>query len=100
MTHLDEPAMDEDLTPRFRWRWHEHGVYLGVCTVIGTFVLMLHMLPEPPRRPIAPLVWDLIHVRYLSSVDEPPMREDPFHDPRVIQPRRKAVQRPPRSPAL
>jgi hypothetical protein len=26
---------DEDLTRHFRWRWNEHGIYLGVCSTLA-----------------------------------------------------------------
>lgn len=84
MTNYDEPAIDEDLTPRFRWRWNEHGIYLGVCGLIGAFVLTLHLLPAPVRQTFTPL--EVIKVHYLTAADEPPEEIDPFHDPRVIRP--------------
>jgi hypothetical protein len=98
MTNFDEPAIDEDLTPRFRWRWNEHGIYLGVCSLLGAFVFTLHLLPAPARRPFTPL--EVIQVRYLTAADEPPEEIDPFHDPRVIQPHRAHPRLAQRRPSL
>ncbi len=86
--------LDQDLTPRFRWRWAEHGIYLGVCGVIGILVLGLHMVPRPAKRPIFPVIVETIRVRYIAAADEPPEVEDPFHDPRVIRPFVKAKAKP------
>lgn len=88
------PDLDEDLTPRFHWRWSEHGIYLGVCSVIGLLVFGLHMVPRPVKRPIFPLIVETIRVRYIAAADIPPEREDPFHDPRVIRPFVKPTAKP------
>jgi Ca-activated chloride channel family protein len=55
---------DEDLTPHFRWRWGEHGIYLGVCSTLGMFVLALHMLPRSEKNRLSP---DMIRARCLLS---------------------------------
>lgn len=88
-------VLDYDLAPRFHWRWQEHGIYLGVCTIIGLFVIVISAMPRQTKRPIVPVVVETIHVRYIAASDEPPEKEDPFHDPRV--PRRffKATARTP-----
>ena len=86
--------LDEDLTPRFHWRWSEHGIYLGVCSIIGLVVFGLHMVPRPAKRPIFPLILETIPVRYIAAADEPPEKEDPFHDPRVIRPFVKPTAQP------
>jgi hypothetical protein len=86
-----EPVLDEDLTPRFHWRWNEHGLYLAVCSVIGLFTLALYLWRPVPSPRSGVCVMELIHVRYLLAADEPPEREQPFRDTRVIQrPRRPA----------
>jgi hypothetical protein len=91
MNQDPKTELDEDLTPRFRWRWGEHGIYLGVCSTIGLLVLGLYMMPRPPKRPIFPMIVETIRVRYIAAADEPPEKEDPFHDPRVIRPFVKAI---------
>jgi len=81
----------EDLTPHFRWRWREHGIYLGVCSFIGLFVLVLHLLPAPPKRAFDPANFDFIHIHYIAAADQPPedpLERDPFRDPRLIRPPR------------
>jgi hypothetical protein len=89
MSHSHDPLPDEDLTPRFQWRWGEHGIYLGVCGIIGLLVLALHVVPTPPMRRCGPELVEVIQVRYLTAADEPPEKEDPFHDPRLIRPPRQ-----------
>lgn len=79
------PNLDEDLTPRFRWRWGEHGIYLAVCSVIGLCVLALHLVPTPPKRKFNPHLVELIQVRYLTAADEPPEIDDPLRDPRLFR---------------
>ena len=91
MSQAYEPVLDEDLTLRFHWRWGEHGIYLAVCSVIGLFVLALHLLPTPPKRQFDPHMVELIQVRYLTSADEPPEKDDPMRDPRLIRLPRKQV---------
>lgn len=86
MAQSYEPVPDEDLTPHFQWRWGEHGIYLGVCIVIGLLVLALQMVPTPRRYDPASI--DFIHVRYVAVADEPPEVVDPFHDTRLIRPPR------------
>jgi len=93
MPKFHTPVPDENLTPHFHWRWNEHGIYLGVCSIIGAFVLILHLLPAPPKRHFNPALVEVIHVHYIASADEPPEREDPFHDPRVIPLRRQIARR-------
>ncbi len=78
--------LDEDLTPRFRWRWHEHGIYLGVSGIIALFVLGLHLMPRAPQRPAGPHIVEVIQVRYLASADEPPEPYDPLRDTRLLRP--------------
>jgi hypothetical protein len=92
MSQTHGPTLDEDLTPRFHWRWGEHGIYLAVCSVIGLFVLVLYVLPTPPKRELDPRLVELIRVRYLTAADEPPEKEDPLRDPRLIRLPRKQVQ--------
>ena len=85
--------LDEDLTPHFHWRWGEHGIYLAVCSAIGLMVLTLtHIFPAPPKRTFNPHTVELIQVRYLTAADEPPEKEEPFRDTRLIRPPRKQVQ--------
>lgn len=78
-----EPVLDEDLTAHFKWRWNEHGIYLGVCIVIGLLVLALQMVPAPRRYNPAQI--DFIHVNYVAAADEPAEVLDPFHDTRLIR---------------
>ena len=85
MSESHGPILDDDLTPRFRWRWGEHGIYLAVCSAMGLFVLALHALPTPPKRQFNPQTVELIQVRYLTSADEPPEQDDPLRDPRLIR---------------
>ena len=85
MAHAYEPIPDEDLTPHFHWRWGEHGIYLAVCSVIGLLVLGLHALPRPPKPRLNPAIVEVIQVRYLTAADEPPTKDEPFHDPRLIR---------------
>jgi hypothetical protein len=95
MPEAHESQPDEDLTPHFHWRWGEHGIYLGVCSFIGLFVLTLHMLPTPAKRRFNPADFDFIQVRYIAAADQPPedsFKEDPFRDPRLIHPARKQAQ--------
>jgi hypothetical protein len=90
MAEAQDLLPDEDLTPHFRWRWGEHGIYLGVCSLIGLFVLTLHLLPA--KRRWNPGNFDFIHVRYLAAADELPgdsFEADPFRDPRLIRPPRR-----------
>jgi hypothetical protein len=89
MNETNEPLLDEDLTPRFHWRWGEHGIYLCVCSVIGLLVLALYTWRMPPKRPLNPHAVELIHVRYLTAADEPPEKYDPFRDTRLIRPPKK-----------
>jgi len=84
MAEPNAPMANEDLTPRFHWRWGEHGIYLAVCSVIGLFVLGLHVLPAHPKRHFDPSLVELIQVRYLTAADEPPEPERPFRDPRLL----------------
>ena len=86
MTDSNHHFVDEDLTLHFRWRWGEHGIYLAVSSIIGLFVLVLHVVPTAPKRQIDLTRVDLIHVHYLTAADEPPEKEDPFRDPRLIRP--------------
>ncbi len=88
MIEPNQPVFDEDLSPRFRWRWSEHGIYLVVCTVIALLVFGLFMLPRTPKKSAGPMIIEVIHVRY--AFDEPAEKDDPFHDPRIIRPYRKA----------
>lgn len=94
MSKAHGSIFDEDLTLHFRWRWGEHGIYLAVCTVIGLFVLALHILPTPAKRGFDPRLVELIQVRYLTAADEPPEKDDPLRDPRLIRLPRKQVQGP------
>ncbi len=84
MTQANQPKLDEDLTPRFRWRWSEHGIYLGVCGFLGLFVAALHVLPLSSKRPLNPADFDFIQVRYMSAADQPPAKAEPFRDPRLF----------------
>jgi hypothetical protein len=83
---------DEDLTPHFHWRWREHGIYLGVCSIIGLLVLALHLVPRPAKRGLDPRLVQMIQVRYVAAADEPPEPYDPFHDPRLIRLPKRAAQ--------
>ena len=88
-----DPILDEDLTPRFHWRWGEHGIYLAVCSAIALMVLALtQAFPAPPKRKFTPHAVELIQVRYLTAADEPPEQEEPFRDTRLIRPPRKQAQ--------
>ena len=93
MSQTNNPFLDEDLTPRFHWRWGEHGIYLAVCSAIGLMVLALtQAFPAPPKKKFNPHMVELIQVRYLTAADEPPEKEEPFRDTRLIRPPRKHVQ--------
>jgi hypothetical protein len=83
MTKANRPTSDQDLTPRFRWRWREHGIYLGVCSFIGLFVVALHVLPPSSRR-FSPADFDFIQVRYMSAADQAPAQSETFRDPRLL----------------
>jgi hypothetical protein len=85
MSQANGPIPDEDLTPHFRWRWGEHGIYLAVSSFIGLFVLALHVLPLSSRRMINPGDFDFVQARYMSATDEPPAKEEPFRDPRLLR---------------
>jgi len=100
MTHDQLSKLDEDLTLRFHWRWHEHGIYLAVCSIIGLLVLGLHMLPTSSSRRFRPELYDMIHVRYLTTVDDIAEKDDPFHDPRLIRIPIKVASMRGTSPAL
>jgi hypothetical protein len=78
-------VLDEDLTPRFRWRWGEHGIYLGVSSAIGLLVLALHLVPMPAKRRFDPTLVELIQVRYVALADEMPEPDAPLHDPRLVR---------------
>jgi hypothetical protein len=93
MSNSHEPALDDDLTPRFHWRWNEHGIYLGVCTIIALLVLGLYLLPRAPKRPIGPTVVEIIQVRYVAAADEPAEKYDPLRDTRLIRPAKKVAER-------
>lgn len=86
MTQAKQPNLDEDLTPRFRWRWREHGIYLAVCSIIGLFVLALHVLPLSNRRAFRPEDFAFVAVRYMSAADDAPPKDEPFQDPRLVRP--------------
>jgi hypothetical protein len=88
MSQPNELTRDEDLTPHFHWRWGEHGIYLAVCSIIGLFVLGLHLLPRPPKRPVCLGVFEFIQVHDLTAADVPPEPDGPFRDTRLIRPRR------------
>lgn len=80
-----EPACDEDLTPHFRWRWAEHGIYLAVSSIIGLAVLGLWTMPRPPQQRFNPATVETIRARYIATADEPPEPFDPFQDTRVLR---------------
>ena len=86
MNQAKQPSLDEDLKPRFRWRWGEHGIYLGVCSVIGLLVLALHVLPLSNRRAFRPEDFAFVAVRYMSAATATPPQDEPFHDPRLVRP--------------
>jgi len=95
MSQANDPNPDEDLTPRFRWRWAEHGIYLAVCSIIGLCVLVLYMWRLPAHRRFRPDLVQLIHVRYLTAADEPADRNEPFRDTRLIRaPGKQVLERP------
>ena len=100
MSQANEPILDEDLTLRFRWRWGEHGIYLAVCSIIGLFVLALYLWRLPAHRRFRPELVDLIHVRYLTSADEPADKDEPFRDTRLIRLPRKQVPERPMRPSM
>jgi hypothetical protein len=85
MTNDKLGKIDEDLTLRFHWRWNEHGIYLGVCSVISLMVLGLYMLPTASSRRFRPELYDMIHVHYVTASDDAPEKDDPFHDPRLLR---------------
>jgi hypothetical protein len=85
MAHL--PLSDEDLTLRFRWHWSEHGIYVGVCGLIGLLVSALYVYPTSSQKRFDPTFFSFIQTRYVAPADEPPEKEDPFRDPRVIHAR-------------
>lgn len=93
MSQDNGPILDEDLTLRFHWRWGEHGIYLAVCSVIGLFMLALHLVPAPAKRTFNPHLVELIQVRYLTAAEEPPEQDDPLRDPRLIRPRKHLQER-------
>jgi Ca-activated chloride channel homolog len=68
---------DEDCTLHFRWRWGEHGIYLGVCSTVGVCVLLLHILPlhEKQRRCAADLL-DFIRADYRHATAVKPSAEE------------------------
>lgn len=80
---MSQPNCDEDLTPRFRWRWAEHGIYLAVSSIIGLAVLGLWHMPRTAPRSFTPATCETIQARYIAAADEPPEPYDPFHDTRV-----------------
>lgn len=80
-----EPACDEDLTLRFRWRWAEHGIYLAVSSLIGLAVLGLWTMPRPAKPLFNPATCETIRARYIAAVDEPAEPFDPFRDTRVLR---------------
>lgn len=79
-----QPAYDEDLTLRFRWRWAEHGIYLAVSSIIGLAVLGLWTMPRSAPQRFNPATCATIQARYIALADEPPEPFDPFHDTRVL----------------
>jgi hypothetical protein len=81
------PLSDEDLTLRFRWRWSEHGIYLGVCGLLVLLVSALYLYPTAPEKRFNPGLFSFIQTHYVAPADEPPEKEDPFRDPRVMHPR-------------
>jgi hypothetical protein len=93
MRENNEPFLNVDLTPRFHWRWNEHGIYLGVCAIISLLVLGLYLLPRPPKRRMGPTVVELIQVRYVATTDEPVEKDDSFRDTRLIRPYKKSSDR-------
>jgi len=60
MSENNERFLDIDLTPRFHWRWNEHGIYLAVCAILSLLVLGLYLLPRPPKRRVGSNVVELI----------------------------------------
>jgi hypothetical protein len=80
-----EPAYDEDLTLRFRWRWAEHGIYLAVSSIIGLAVLGLWFMPRSSPQRFNPATCETIQARYIAAAEEPPEPFDPFHDTRVLR---------------
>ncbi len=83
---MSYPSNPDDLTPHFHWRWGEHGIYLGFSSLIGLFVLALHLVPTPAKRRFDPTLVEVIQVRYVALADEPPEADDPLHDPRLVRP--------------
>lgn len=90
MTHPTSTPADEDLTPHFRWRWSEHGIYLAVCGAIALFVAVLEIVHLTGKRRFDPTAVDLIHVRYVATADQAIAAEGPFRDPRLLPPARRA----------
>lgn len=89
MTQPTSNPADEDLTPHFRWRWNEHGIYLAVCGAIALFVAVLQIVHMTGKRRFDPAAVDLIQVHYLATANEVLEPEGPFHDPRLLPPARR-----------
>jgi hypothetical protein len=100
MNETNGPIPDQDLTLRFHWRWGEHGIYLGVCVILGLLVLGLYAMPRAPKRQPGPKVVELIQVRYLTVADEVSENADPFHDTRLIRRPRTQVRERPLRPSM
>jgi Ca-activated chloride channel family protein len=69
-TRPSEEAVD--LTRHFRWRWQEHGIYLGVCAVFGLVAAMVALLPPPSDRDKLDLS-DTILSRYVDDLRLTPL---------------------------
>ena len=57
-----------DLRPHFRWRWQEHGIYLGVCSVFVAIGTALALVPPSVPGGIAPQIVEVILSRYQQRV--------------------------------
>lgn len=88
---------DQDLTPRFRWRWNEHGIYLAVCGAIALFVAVLELVHMTGQRRFDLSAVDLIPVRYIATASEPLSPQGPFRDPRLLPPIGRSQPRPVRT---
>jgi hypothetical protein len=97
MTDPSFTPEDQDLTPRFRWRWNEHGIYLAVCGAIALFVAVLEIVHMTGQRRFDLSAVDLIPVRYIASASEPLSPQGSFRDPRLLSPARPSQPQPARA---
>jgi Mg-chelatase subunit ChlD len=55
-----------DLQRHFTWHWHEHGIYLAVCSVFVLMGAAVALVPPSGRRTISPEICELIRTRYAA----------------------------------